>query len=292
MPAGYVKLSRQRPEVKDCPLLMRAATPLDQPRALGAARLSTKCVDGRSCIDGLRQSGALKLLFPRTKERVEAIVINTAGGITGGDRFELRATAGAGTRLALTTQAAERAYRAQAGQTGRTATHLEANADSVLHWLPQETIIYQEAAFERSLRVALHPTARFVMVEPIVFGRKAMGEHLSRAHFRDRVDIRRNGKPLYRDGVDLSGDIAGLLNRPAVAGGARAMAALVWHAPEAEAQLSAIRAMIGPGGGASLLDRSLLVARILAPDGFEMRQRVVPILEHVTGNSLPQSWRL
>ena len=118
---------------------MRAATPLDQPRAIGRAFISSKRRDERSAIDGLRQSGTLRVLFPTRAKLVEAIVINTSGGVTGGDDFRVEAKAGAGSTLMLTTQAAERAYRAQHGQTGQIETVLEADLKGLL--LPLDVLI-------------------------------------------------------------------------------------------------------------------------------------------------------
>lgn len=277
---------------KLCAVLKRAATPLDQPRAIGRAMVSSKTSPRGSVIGGLRQAGALKLLFPRRAEALEAIVINTAGGITGGDRFDLEATAGAGSTLTITTQAAERAYRAQPGQIGRFRTQLRVDAGATLNWLPQETILYENASFSRSLCANLTANARFLMVEPVLFGRKAMGENLHSAMFRDHIDIRRDGHPLYRDGLRLDGDIAATLDRPGVAGGARAMASLVWIAPEARGALDTIRDLIGRAGGASMVREDVMVLRLLGEDGFALRRCLVPVLDRLTRNTLPQSWRL
>jgi urease accessory protein len=273
-------------------LLMRAAIPLDQPRAIGSAFVSTKRTPRGDALDGLRQLGALKLLFPRKPAGVEAILINTAGGITGGDRFDIRAEAGADTTLTLTTQAAERAYRAQQGQTGQVHTQLVARAGSRLHWLPQETILYREAALNRKLRADIEPGARFLMVEPVLFGRRAMGEEVDALAFHDHIDIRRAGRPLYRDGLRLTGDVARLLDRPATGAGARAMASLLWVAPEAPARLDPVRSLIAGTGGASLLAADVLVLRLLAEDGYALRRSLVPVLDLLTENTLPQSWRL
>lgn len=273
-------------------LLMRTATPLDQPRAIGGARLSSKAGPRGSCIDGLRQSGALKLLFPAGRLHLEAIVINTAGGVTGGDRFDMQATAGPGSHLSLTTQAAERGYRAANGQWGRISTHLSVAEDATLFWLPQETILYHGAAIERRLRVDLAASARFLMVEAILFGRRAMGEDVTALGFRDHVDIRCEGRPVYRDGLRLDGDVAQHLDRPAIAGGARAMASLVFRAPDAPGRLGAVRDLIGATGGASLLASDLMAVRLLAEDGFVLRRHLVPVLDLLTANTLPQSWRL
>ncbi|MFK7945109.1 MAG: urease accessory protein UreD [Paracoccaceae bacterium] len=271
---------------------MRTATPLDQPRAIGAAMVSSKLGPHGSCIDGLRQSGALKLLFPRRSGAVEAILINTAGGITGGDRFETRATANPNSHLMLTTQAAERAYCAQYGQIGRVDTQLSAGPDAKLFWLPQETILYDGAAIQRRLKATIAPTSEFLMVEPILFGRRAMGEDVTDLRFEDRIEIHCDGKPLYRDGLSLTGCVAQQLDRPAIGNGARAMASLVWHASQAQARLAAVRQLIGHTGGASMLTERLMVLRLLAEDGFELRKSLLPILDLMTENTLPQSWRL
>lgn len=271
---------------------MRVATPLDQPRAIGDARLSSKRGPAGSCIDGLRQSGAMKVLFPRRPDLLEAMLINTAGGITGGDRFAVTAHAGEGSQLVITTQAAERAYRAQHGQTGHMHTSLTAARGSTLFWLPQETILYDGAALDRRLEVDIAPDATFLMVEPVLFGRRAMGEDVTRLSFRDRVDVRCNGRPLYRDGVSLSGRVCDQLDRPAIAHGARAMASLIWYRKNASARLSHVRTLLEETGGASMLGDSLMVLRLLAEDGFALRRSLLPVLDLLSDNTLPQSWRL
>jgi urease accessory protein len=271
---------------------MRAPTPLDQPRAIGAAYVRAKKTAAGSAIDGLRQSGAYKVLFPRQTRVLEGIVINTAGGVTGGDSFELQAIAGSGSRLTITTQAAERGYAAQAGQKGRISTTLKAESQSALCWLPQETILYNGAAIDRKLVVEIDRDARFLMVEPILFGRHAMGEDVTKLAFRDRVIIRRAGRPLYRDGLNLTGNQAEQMDRPAIGQGARAMASLVYVAPDAAGRLDTLRDHLGAKGGASMLGEDVLVARVLAEDGFDLRRSLIPVLENLTENTLPQSWRL
>ena len=271
---------------------MRAATPLDQPRAIGNVRVSSKCGARRSVIDGLRQSGALKVLFPHGKTHLEAVLINTAGGITGGDNFAVEAKAGSGSTLTVSTQAAERAYGAHAGQKGKLTTRLFVDPGATLNWLPQETILFDNCNLRRCLRADLAEGARFLMVEPVLFGRQAMGETLLDAIFHDRIEIWRDNALLYLDGCRFSGDIAAQLQHPAVASGARAMASLVWVAPEARGALEATRNLIGDTGGASMLHDDVMVVRLLATDGYDLRGCLVPLLDRLTQNNLPQSWRL
>lgn len=266
--------------------------PFWQPRARGQVRLSARATPRGSVIDGLRQSGALRLLFPRCAGggALDAILVNTAGGITGGDRFETCCEAGAGSHLRLTTQAAERIYRARPGESGRVATRLVAGPGARLDWLPQETILFDGAALQRRLIVDLAADARLLLVEPLVFGRQAMGERLHAASFADRVELRRAGRLVYLDARALSGDIAARLAGPATAGGAGAMASLLYVAPEAEAQLVPLRALLPRGGGVSLLDDDVLVLRLLAADAFALRQTLLPVLARLTADSLPRSW--
>ncbi|TCO72010.1 urease accessory protein UreD [Rhodovulum euryhalinum] len=254
-------------------------------------RLAAKARADGSALADLRQSGAFKALFPRPRDgAVDAILVNTAGGITGGDRFEAQVEARAGSHLRVTTQAAERAYRAQPGERGRVRNRLAVGPGARLDWLPQETILFEGSALERTLMADLAADARLLLVEPLVFGRAAMGEVVHDALFRDRIEIRREGVPLYLDALRLHGDVAADLARPAVAGGAGAMASLVFADPGAEAHLGPLRALMPATGGASLLRKDVLVMRLLAPDSFALRRVLVPVLMRLTGNSLPRSW--
>ncbi|KUF09395.1 urease accessory protein ureD [Pseudoponticoccus marisrubri] len=253
--------------------------------------LRAKARDGQSALAAYRGAGCLKALFPRGRESVEAIVINSSGGLTGGDRLDLDLAVGAGAALTVTTQAAERAYRAAAGEARVTST-AQVAAGGMLSWLPQELILYDGAALQRRLQVALEPGARLLLVEPVLFGRRAMGEQVRQLAFRDRIEITRAGRPLYTDALRLDGDAVAQLARPGVAGGMGAMAALVYVAADAEAQLPRLRAMLPASGGASLIGADLLVLRLLAQDGFALRQALLPILDRLSRETLPASWRL
>ncbi|WP_343055861.1 urease accessory protein UreD [Sagittula marina] len=262
-----------------------------QPRAVGNLRLTTKARGSVSAIDAFRTQGCMKALFPRRADGLEAIVINTSGGLTGGDRLALDCGAGAGSRLVLTTQAAERAYRSASGW-AQMDTKLHVGAGSRLDWLPQELILFEGARLKRSLRVEMEADARLLLVEPVIFGRMAMGEVLHDAALRDRIEIWRDGVPLYCDALRLEGDLAARMAQPAVGRGAGAMASLVFVGPEAEAFLSPLRAVLPVTAGATLLQNDVLVARVLAEDGFALRQTLLPALDRLSGEGLPISWRL
>lgn len=266
----------------------------NQPRAIGSARVVVYGdAAGKTRLRDLRQAGSLKLVFPQThRNDAEVILVNTAGGITGGDRYTLDIEVQQGAELTLTTQAAERAYRAQVGEVGSVTTRLSVQDGSCLHWLPQELILYDRCALRRRLEISLEPHARLLMVEPVVFGRAAMPEVLDDIMFQDRIKIIRDGKPLYIDGMDLRGNVAVHLARPTIANGAGAMASVVMVAPDAEAHLPTLRDLLPATAGASLLGHSVLVIRHLASDSFDLRRALIPVLEHLSNNTLPTSWRL
>jgi len=247
---------------------------------------------GRSVIQSLHQSGSLKVLFPRSSSDLQAVMINTAGGVTGGDRFEQVFTAGATSELTLTTQAAERAYRAQPGQIGRIATHLKVGPNARANWLPQETILFDGRAMQRTLTVNLADTARLTFCEPLVFGRHTMGETLREGSFHDKVSITRSDHLLYLDAIKLDGATTEHLSQVAVADGAGAMVSLVHVGPDAEGHLAAVRHLLPTTGGASLVLPDVLVMRALAPDSFALRQFLCPILTRLTGRALPRPWMI
>lgn len=269
------------------------ATPARQPRAIGQARLSGKRLGARTVIDGLRQSGSMKLLFPRGHgAAMTGVLLNTAGGLTGGDRFDVAATAGTGSHLVMTTQAAERAYRAQPGEVADLATRLTLAADSRLDWLPQETLLYEGSALRRSLRIDMAGTARLLLCGPLVLGRAAMGEAPRNLFFADRIDLHRDGRLLWADRVRLEGDATARMAGTATGGGCGAMATVLLAATDADRLLDPARALMPATGGVSLVRDGLLAARLLAPDSFELRKTLFPLLELFGGGPLPRTWMI
>jgi len=256
--------------------------------------LSVKYDDGQTRLCNLRQSGSLKVLFPRNAggDQCLAVLVNTAGGITGGDRFTLTAEAGAGSTLAFTTQAAERAYRATADQTGQVRSSLKVQAGARLNWLPQETILFDGSALNRRLDIHLDIDATALIVEPLVFGRTAMGETVQQAHLTDRIEITQGGSPLVLDQIRMDGDIAAQLTHPTITAGGIAMANLLFIDPSAEARLPHIRAMLPATGAASLRSRDVLALRLVAEDSHAMRKTLVPILTALSGTEIPRPWMI
>jgi urease accessory protein len=248
----------------------------------------------RNRLVDLRQQGSLKALFPRVPvgAPLEAVFLNTSGGLTGGDRMRIAAVAREGARIVLSSQAAERIYRAPPGPEAVVDVALSIGPGARIDWLPQETILFDGGAVARRLTVDMAEDARALIVEPVILGRAAMGEVVREARFRDRWTVTRGGEVVFADALRLEGDIAALMDRPAIAGGARAWASVLFVAPEAETFLVPLRALLGPASGVSLIREGVLFARVLAQDGFEMRRVLIPVVERLAQAALPKVWRL
>src|SRR5580704_8067010 len=82
-------------------------------RARGAVAFDVHLADGVTRRRQLHESGSLRVRFPSPEDDgLSAVFVNTAGGVAGGDHFAIDIAAGEGTRLTLTTAAAEKIYRA------------------------------------------------------------------------------------------------------------------------------------------------------------------------------------
>jgi urease accessory protein len=233
-----------------------------------------------------REEGCVKLRMPALAAGhiPEAIIINTSGGLAGGDRLEIDVQAASD--LCLTTQAAEKIYRSLSNET-RISTRLSGQGEAQLLWLPQETILFDGARLERSLDVDLQENAGLLAVESVVLGRKAMGESLTDFSFHDRWLIRRGGRLIYAD--DLRFDSARVLGAAAL-NGARAFATLVFVGLGAEHFVEPLREIIADRGGVSAWDGKL-VARLVGVDGFDLRKTLIPALKLLAApNALPKVW--
>ncbi len=263
-----------------------------QPRARGEVMLSAHH-DGRTRLRDLRQSGCMKVLFPNTGRDFQAVLLNSSGGVTGGDRLSVAARAQAGSHLTLTSQAAERIYAAQPGHLGRVTNRLTVDAGARLDWLPQETILFDSAALERLLEVDLAETARFLMVEALVLGRAAMGEQVKTLHLDDRVSLRRGGRLLWADATRLDSASLPALSGRATLNGAGAMALAAYAGPDAEAYLEPLRALTDALPAAVSLARpDLVVLRAVAADSYVLRKTLIPALELLRGSKLPRTWTI
>jgi urease accessory protein len=242
----------------------------------------------------LRQAGAAKVLFPRNHvdDAFEAVLLNTAGGLAGGDWLRWQASAGRDAALRVTTQAAERVYRSN-GADARVETRLRAEAGASLEWLPQETILFDGGRLSRSLEIELAEDARLLAVEAVVLGRRAFGERVRSGMLRDHIRVRQGGRLIHADAVRME-DFGGLVDRPATLGGAQAFATLLLAGPN-RMPIDTLRSLLPDGdgieAGASALP-AITIVRILAAHGDVLRPALARLLTQLRGGPLPRVWQV
>ncbi|PRD43484.1 urease accessory protein [Phyllobacterium phragmitis] len=260
-------------------------------RTSGEGRLSVKKTGDRTRIDRLFQEGSAKLRFPQNPGgHLEAVMINTAGGLTGGDRMRWQFSLGEDCRASLTTQACEKIYKAEEGSTATVDTVIDVAEGGSVAWLPQETILFERSALHRRLTVNLAPTATALIVETVVFGRKAMGEDIGTATFRDCWRIRRGATLEHAENFSIGPDAGAMLARPALFGGKRVFASVLLVAEDCERHLDGARTIIGKDGGVSAWSGKLL-ARLVDDDAYSLRKRLIPLIGLLNKKAeLPKVW--
>lgn len=263
-------------------------------RSHGSAAVALSTPGGRARLSRLAQSGSAKAFLPRVYDRdPEIVFLNTSGGLTGGDSLCYAVDLADGGRATATTQTAERAY-ASAGGVARVSVRLRAGAGAVLHWLPQETILFDQAALHRDTAIDLDPGATCVLLETVVLGRTAMGEDLADLDLVDRRQVRVAGRPVLLDPLHLDGASLASRSAPAVLDGAVALATLAVIGPTADAGLARLRGALHAlprtvTAAASAWDGKL-VLRALARDAFDLRRGLAGCLGALPGVRVPVVW--
>lgn len=271
----------------------RPAGPVRLQRAAGHAGVGFRRHEHATRLERLFQEGCAKIRLPKPIGGADpqAILINTAGGLTGGDRLRTEVDLGPGAAACVTTQACERIYRST-GPDAVVGNRLRLAAGARLAWLPQETILFDGGRLSRSLEADLDGDAELVAVEAVLFGRVAMGETLRSGRLHDRWRVRREGRLIFADDLRLEGDIAARLAPQAALAGRSAMATVLFAGAAPERFLEPARAIIGAGGGASAWNGKFL-ARLVEETGLALRRRLEPLLTLLSGGrELPKVWQL
>lgn len=271
----------------------------DLQRVDGAAHIA---VTGQGSIMGLAdlyQRSPGKVLVPQIDGRScrEAVFLNTAGGLAGGDRLRFEARAEGEGSFTATTQAAERVYRA-INTAAQVHMHIEAADQAVMQWLPQETILFDGGRLHRSTDIRVSGAAKLLAMDWLILGRSASGETVRRGEFRDHWRVYREGRLIWADAFRLGGDIAGIVARPSLLGGCTALATIIYAAADAPEQLERARSAIAGSGceaGATLVN-GLLICRLAAKSAAILRRTVENFLRNFRDElygfspGLPKVW--
>jgi urease accessory protein len=259
-------------------------------RAVGRLEIAIVRHGEESRRSRVHEQGCLRARFPHPQaEALEAVIVNTAGGIAGGDRHDITIVLRDGASLTVSTAAAEKIYRSL-GPDARIGVKLQVGAAASLTWLPQETILFDRARLARDIDVELSEGASLVLAEAIVFGRGAMGERVENGRLFDRWRVRRDGRLIFAETVKLDGTVARTLAQSAVAAGATAIATLL-IVPGDQTVVERVRARQQFAGDVGISAwNGLALARFCAPDGAALRRDLIAVLTAVRQTALPRLW--
>jgi urease accessory protein len=271
----------------------------DLQRVDGAARIAVRGADGRTSITDLFQRSPCKVLMPDIDGHScrEAVFLNTAGGIAGGDRLSFGLSASGEASFTGTTQASERVYRA-IDAPGEVRMRIEAAGTATLQWLPQETILFDGGRLDRSTHIHVSGAARLIAMDWLVLGRAASGETVRHGAFRDDWRVFRDGRLVWADAFRLSGDIETLVHRPSLLAGHTAIATILYAAANAPAALDRARAILAGlscKAGATIVN-GLMICRFAAKAAAELRRAVTDFLRAFRNelegftSALPKVW--
>jgi urease accessory protein len=265
-------------------------------RARGEARAVFAKVGARTEPARVFETGGLRLRFPRASHASEAVLINTGGGMAGGDRADVQIGLEAGAQVLFTTQSAEKIYRTE-NDTAEVDARIVLGEGAKLEWLPQETILFHNARFVRRLAIDLAGDASLLLVEAVTFGRIAMGERDIDASIHDSWRVRRQGRLVFAEELRLD-HAAAALDRIGVGRGARAIATILIAAPDPQAQLERLRTTLGEAqqgddapleGGATAFE-GLALARLISPSPARLRAALVAVMVALRGRAAPRVW--
>jgi len=281
--------------------IARAGNPSDKDlqRADGSGRIVLCGSATGTRIMELFQRSPIRIMFPKTGYGPieEAVLLNTAGGIAGGDRLACRVTALAGASITVTTQAAEKVYRAL-DEPACVFTRLEARGGARLAWIPQETIVFNWARLRRKTEVELFSGAELLALEWLVLGRAAHGEEVVGGHITDSWRVRKDGRLIWADGFRVTDETFPHLRRKALLSDCKAVATLIYYGAGHDRRLEFLR------GIAASLDchcaatsvGGLIIVRFAAEAARDLRLALRSLLEHFGGElgagpfRVPKMW--
>lgn len=230
-------------------------------------------------ISELRQHSPIRFLRPvaETGDPATVVLVNTAGGIVGGDRLSMSVSAGHHAEVLATGQAAEKIYRS-GGDPAELSVEITARDGAILEFLPQGTILFDGARLHRKTVLSADRGATLIYGEILHFGRTAMGERFGSGALRDRSDLHVDGERVLVDVLRLDDDVASSMAARSTLESATAVAVIYCLGPKARVALDAAREAIseladrGGRAGAAMFEEGPMVARMISRDGAGLRR--------------------
>jgi urease accessory protein len=266
----------------------------DLQRANGVGRVVLESCGGDARINDLFQRSPIRIMFPRLAGVLEeAVLINTAGGIAGGDILEYEITALAKASITVTSQAAEKVYRAL-NEPARITTCLKACDIAKLAWLPQETIVFNCGRLNRQTEIELSSGIELLALEWLVLGRAAHGEEMASGHITDSWRVKKDGRLIWADSFRVTDEMFPQLHRKALLSDRRAVGTLIYFGPNLCARLEFLRdiAVSLECQCAATAVGELIIVRFAARESYDLKRALCSLLQQFSRELGPGPFRV
>lgn len=191
-------------------------------------------------------------------------LLHPPGGVAGGDRLDLSFHVDSDARALLTTPGATKFYRSEHGA-GTQSTRVDIGAGAVCEYLPQETIVFDGGDARMETRISLAPDATYVGWDFLCLGRPAAGERFETGRLSQRIEIRRDGKPIWFERLELHGG-SPLMEAAYSLAGQPTWGTMIYAGAVAEDAAEQVRAAIGDSSVFSVSQlEEVVVCRYLGP---------------------------
>jgi urease accessory protein len=273
----------------------RSPSDKDMQRAEGSGRIVLSGSERGARILDLFQKSPIRIMFPRAGGEAveEAVLINTAGGIAGGDRLETEVAALVDAAIAVTSQAAEKVYRAL-NEPARITTKLRASEGAKLAWLPQETIVFNCARVSRKIEIELSSGAELLALEWLVLGRAAHGEEMVGGHITDSWRVKKDGQLVWADTFRVTDEVFPHLKRKALLSNCKAVGTLVYFGPDLDIRLELLRDIVRSleCQAAATSVGGLIIVRFAARASSDLRLALRSLLQQFSRELGPGPFRV
>jgi len=156
-------------------------------------------------------------LYPEGPSCCHVLVIHPPGGVAGGDELHLKAHVGPGAHAWLSTPGAAKWYKSM-NRWASQDVQWRVSPGARLEWLPQESIVFDDAQADMRTRIDLEGDARYCGWDIMCLGRQAAGERFSRGQLRLGTELLRDGRLLWQERGRIAGDSAWLQDASGLGG--------------------------------------------------------------------------
>ena len=162
-------------------------------------RLCVGIENGKSTITDRYFTSPLKLGMPVSRgDRLQIILMMASAGILKGDEFVYEICCEEGTKTRLTEQSYTKIFDTGEGGAKRTQQiRLKGNAS--LYYRPSAVIPFRNSTFDGDTVVELDKESEFAWADIMTAGRVAMQERFAFRHYRNRICVKFEGRPVWMD---------------------------------------------------------------------------------------------